>query len=237
MQACCQLSQIFIWKLKGVFMAKIESPTPSSVEGLEYQLNNVNDAETPEAAREDAEDLENARDKADDCETRPLIYKCVGPGLITGAADDDPSGIGTYSVTGAQFGYGMLWLIPVCVPLMIAVQEMCGRVGVVTSKGLAAVIKEHYPRWLLYGSVFLLIGANVINIYADLNVMAASARMLFHGPFALWLTLLTGVIIALQILVPYRSYVRLLKWLCLALLAYGIVALMPSAHNNWGQIA
>lgn len=185
----------------------------------------------------DQADLHDAHTQEPTCDERKPWWKCVGPGLITGAADDDPSGIGTYSVTGAQFGYTLLWLIPVCIPLMIAVQEMCGRVGVVTGKGLAAVIKEHYPKWLLYGSVFLLIGANVINIYADLNVMAASAKMLFHGPFVLWLTLLTGVSIALQILVPYRVYVRLLKWLCLSLLSYVIVALIPSVHNNWGQIA
>ena len=185
---------------------------------------------------EDLEDLANARLQTPECDTRKPWYKCVGPGLITGAADDDPSGIGTYSVTGAQFGYLLLWLIPVCVPLMIAVQEMCGRIGVVTGKGLAAVIKENYPRWLLYGVVLLLLGANVINIYADLNIMAASAKMLFHGSFTVWLTLITIVIITLQIRVPYRIYVKLLKWLCLALLAYVIVALMPSVHNDWKQI-
>src|SRR5665647_3057916 len=81
----------------------------------------------------------------------------IGPGLITGVADDDPSGIGTYSVAGAQFGYQLLWLAPVCVPLMIAVQEMCGRVALVTSKGLSAIIKEHYPKWLLYGVLILLV--------------------------------------------------------------------------------
>ena len=170
-------------------------------------------------------------------DVRKPWWKSLGPGLITGAADDDPSGIGTYSVTGAQFGYGLLWLVPVCIPLMIAVQEMCGRVGVVTGEGLAAVIKAHYPRWLLFGTVTLLIGANVINIYADLNVMAASAQMLFHGAFVVWLVLLTAVTVALQILVPYRVYVRFLKWLCLTLLAYVVVALMPAVHNDWGQIA
>jgi NRAMP (natural resistance-associated macrophage protein)-like metal ion transporter len=203
---------------------------------LEHIAREEGEVPTAEDLVEDRQDLDNARQQGPECEIRKPWYKCLGPGLITGAADDDPSGIGTYSVTGAQFGYGMLWLIPVCIPLMIAVQEMCGRVGVVTGKGLAAVIKEHYPKWLLYGAVFLLIGANVINIYADLNIMAASGKMLFNGSVLLWLTVITGIIIALQILVPYRSYVRILKWLCLALLAYVIVALMPSVHNNWGQI-
>jgi NRAMP (natural resistance-associated macrophage protein)-like metal ion transporter len=186
---------------------------------------------------EDRADLHQAHNEGPQRSSRKPFWKTLGPGLITGAADDDPSGIGTYSVTGAQFGYGMLWLIPWCIPLMIAVQEMCGRVGVVTGKGLAAVIKENYSHWLLYGAVLLLIGANVINIYADLNIMAASAKMLFGLPFVLWLTLLTVGIIVVQIVVPYRYYVRILKWLCLALFAYVVTALMPGVHNDWGQIA
>lgn len=161
------------------------------------------------------------------------LSKSVGPGFITGAADDDPSGIGTYSVTGAQFGYSLLWLTPLCLPLMIAIQEMCGRIGLITGKGLAAVVKERYPRWLLYLMVGLLLGANAINIYADLNIMAATAQMLFHGPFVLWLSMLTALIIGLQILVPYRLYVGLLKWLCLSLLAYVVTALLPGVHLDW----
>ena len=191
-----------------------------------------------QGVREDDEDLASAREAKPESGSLPKPWwQKVGPGLITGAADDDPSGIGTYSVTGAQFGYTLLWLIPVCLPLMIAVQEMCGRVGVLTGTGLAAVIKKYYPRWLLIVSVALLIGANVTNIYADLNVMAASAQMLFSGPLVAWLTGLTVVVIALLILVPYRVYVGLLKWLCLSLLAYVVVALMPGVHNNWGLIA
>ncbi len=195
----------------------------------------IDPAPSSSAQIADNEDLQSAHlEDAEYLERRPW-WKSLGPGLITGAADDDPSGIGTYSVTGAQFGYLLLWLVPVCIPMMIAVQEMCGRVGVVTGKGLAAVIKEHYPRWLLYSSVLLLIGANVINIYADLNVMAASAKMLFHGAFNVWLICLTVLIIALQILVPYRYYVRILKWLCLSLAAYVVTALMPNVHIRWGE--
>src|SRR5207248_3795725 len=99
--------------------------------------------ETIEERIEDAEDLRNAREAEPECDGPRPWYKCVGPGLITGAADDDPSGIGTYSVAGAQFGYALLWLTPLCLPLMIAVQEMCGRVGAVTSTGLAARSEEH----------------------------------------------------------------------------------------------
>jgi len=185
-------------------------------------------------AREDREDLKAAQSGPDAC-AKPW-YKCVGPGLITGAADDDPSGIGTYSQSGASFGYGQLWLVPVCIPLMIAVQEMCGRVGLVTGKGIAAVIKDHYPKWLLFGSLALLIGANTLNVFADLNVMAASAKMLFGFPQAMWLTVITAVLIGLQIVVPYRSYARILKFLCIALVGYVVVALLPRSHNDWPKI-
>lgn len=196
------------------------------------------DSDSPEEAlAQDVEDLANDREHSGSERSPEPWWRSIGPGLVTGAADDDPSGIGTYSVTGAQFGYQLLWLVPFCLPLMIAVQEMAGRIGVVTGKGLAAAIKEHYPRWILTGAIVLLVGANVTNIYADLNVMAASAQMLFHGPFVLWLTVLTAAIVGTQILVPYRLYVRWLKWLSLALLAYVVTALMPGSHNDWGRIA
>ncbi len=209
---------------------------PKNRQGAARSKDDLSDAATEEEDLEDREDLATARVVESSPEARKPWWKCLGPGLITGAADDDPSGVGTYSVTGAQFGYTLLWLIPVCLPMMIAVQEMCGRIGVITGKGLAAVVKQYYPKWLLYGSVLLLIAANVTNIYADLNVMAASALMLFHGTFHFWLALIVVAIIALQILVPYRWYVSILKWLCLALVAYVVVALMPGVHNDWGQI-
>ena len=157
----------------------------------------------------------------------------IGPGLVTGAADDDPSGIGTYSVAGAQFGYQLLWLAPLCVPLMMAVQEMCGRVALVTSKGLSAIIKEHYPKWLLYGVLVLLVGANTINVYADINIMAASLKMLFGLPFALWATLLMIGMVVAQVTIPYKHYVKFLKYACLSLLAYVVIAVLPNVHVNW----
>src|SRR5579859_279100 len=107
-----------------------------------------------QTAAEDVEDLERAQNVGNDARRKPW-YRAIGPGLVTGAADDDPAGIATYSQSGASFGYGQLWLVPFCLPLMIAVQEMCGRVGLITGTGLAAVIKEHYPKWLLFGSLFL----------------------------------------------------------------------------------
>ncbi len=184
----------------------------------------------------DAEDLAGARKAGEHLEeTRPW-YKSVGPGLVTGAADDDPSGIGTYSQNGALFGYTLLWLVPFCIPLMIAVQEMCGRISVVTGDGLAAVIKQNFPKWVLISAVFMLVAANIFNVYADLNVMAASANMLFHIPVWLALIILTAIIITLQILVPYRIYAKLLKWLCLSLLGYVVVALMPGSQQDWGAV-
>lgn len=184
----------------------------------------------------DREDLARAHQSTTNSNAADPWYKSMGPGLITGAADDDPSGIGTYSANGAQFGYGLLWLVPLSLPLMIAVQEMCGRIGAITGEGLAAVLKQYYPKWLLWSCVILLIGANVFNVYADLNVMAASANMLFGVSFGMALTFIALLITALQIFVPYRSYVKILKWLCLSLLGYVIVALLPGVKNNWLMI-
>jgi len=198
--------------------------------------NEVVEEVTEPATIEDLQDLRNARNSVEECETAKPWYKCIGPGLVTGAADDDPSGIGTYSQSGASFGYGQLWLVPFCLPLMIAVQEMCGRVGAITGKGIAAVIKEHYPKWLLYGSLALLFTANTLNVYADLNVMAASAKMLFGLPQVLWLSIISAVLIGLQVAVPYRSYARILKFLCLSLAGYVVVALLPGMHNDWAKI-
>jgi NRAMP (natural resistance-associated macrophage protein)-like metal ion transporter len=183
----------------------------------------------------DREDLADRQEDAS-CQAAKPWYQCVGPGLITGAADDDPSGIGTYSQSGASFGYGQLWLVPFCLPLMIAIQEMCGRVGLITGKGIAAVIKEHYPKWLLYSTLGLLVVANTLNVYADLNVMAACAKMLFGLPDVLWLSLFAAILIGLQIGLPYRKYARFLKFLCLGLAAYVVVALLPGVHNDWAKI-
>jgi NRAMP (natural resistance-associated macrophage protein)-like metal ion transporter len=185
---------------------------------------------------EDFDDLRKARSAGHEPKDKPW-YKAIGPGLITGAADDDPSGIGTYSQSGASFGYGQLWLVPFCIPLMIAIQEMCARVGLVTDKGIAAVIKDHYPKWLLYGSLSLLFVANTLNVFADLNVMAASANMLFGVSQVLWLTIATILLISLQILMPYHRYARVLKFLCLALIGYFVVAILPGVHNDWPKIA
>lgn len=151
------------------------------------------------------------------------LLRRLGPGLITGAADDDPSGIATYSQAGARFGYSLLWTMVFTLPLMAAIQVISARIGYVTRNGLAANIKAAYPRWVLIAIVGMLVGANTLNIAADLAAMAEALRLLFGGSahvYAITFGLLT---VLLQVFLPYRSYVRWLKWLTLALLAYVVL--------------
>jgi NRAMP (natural resistance-associated macrophage protein)-like metal ion transporter len=155
--------------------------------------------------------------------------------LITGASDDDPSGIGTYSQVGAAFGFGLLWTTLVSLPLASAVQETAARLGLVTGKGLAVLIKERFPRWVLYFALLLVVTANVFNIGADLGSMAASLRELAPIPYAPLVVLLAAVLLALEIFVPYRRYSRILRWLTLSLGAY--IAVLFAIKVNWGQVA
>ncbi|NUY30780.1 divalent metal cation transporter [Paraburkholderia sp. JPY303] len=159
----------------------------------------------------------------------------LSPGLITGAADDDPSGIGTYSQAGAQFGFNLLWVILITYPLMTAIQLVSAQIGRVTGKGLASNIRAHYPAWLLYGAVALLVVANVINIAADLSAMGAAAELLLPGPQHLYVVGLGAFSVILQIFVPYESYARILKWTALSLLAYVAVAFIVPIP--WGEVA
>jgi len=163
------------------------------------------------------------------------ILKIIGPGFITGAADDDPSGVATYSQTGARFGFSQLWLTIFSFPFMIVIQQMCGRIGMVTGKGLAGVIRTHYSKWILYFAVSLLLITNTINIGADLGAMATSAEMLWGLPFTLWLCLMTGFIIILEVFITYKTYSRFLKYLALSLFAYVITAFI--VKPDWGIIA
>lgn len=152
--------------------------------------------------------------------------RILGPGLVTGAADDDPSGIATYSQAGAGYGYGLLWAFPILYPLLLAVQESCARIGAVTGKGLAAVIRDNYSRRLLYGCVSLVLVANTINIGADLGAMAAAAQLLVPLPFGLLAVFFAVLIILLEIIVSYKTYARVLKWLAVVLFAYPITAFL-----------
>ena len=148
----------------------------------------------------------------------------LGPGLITGASDDDPSGIATYSQVGSQFGFGFLWTMAVSYPLMASIQEISARIGLVTGRGLAANLRAHFPRALLHAVVVLLLVANVINIGADIGAMADVLRMLLGGRLLVYIVAFGALSVGLQVFIPYRRYVPYLKWLCLSLLSYvGIV--------------
>jgi NRAMP (natural resistance-associated macrophage protein)-like metal ion transporter len=144
----------------------------------------------------------------------------LGPGLITGAADDDPSGIATYSSIGAQFGYAMLWTMPFVYPFMAAIQEVSARIGRVTGRGIAGNIRHCYPRWVLYAIVGLLLLANIINIGADIGAMGAAVKLLIGGSTLFYCVLLACLSVLLQIWIPYRKYAGILKWLALSLFAY-----------------
>lgn len=154
------------------------------------------------------------------------LWKSLGPGLITGASDDDPSGIATYSQTGAQFGFQLLWLSIFTFPLMATIQEMCARLGIVTRKGLAANIREYFPSWVLWLCVVSLVIANTINIAADIAAMVAAIQLLISLPTAATAILLTLVTLCLQIFLSYRKYSRYLKWLSVTLLLYIATALV-----------
>lgn len=158
----------------------------------------------------------------------------LGPGLVTGAADDDPSGIATYSQAGAGNGLGLLWAFPLMYPFLLAVQESCSRIGAITGKGLAAVIKEHYGRPLLVMSVGLVVVANTVNIGADLGAMAATTQLFVNIPFALLAILYAVVIVLLVIFVSYKQYAKLLKWLALALFSYPVAAFMVG--QDWMEV-
>lgn len=162
------------------------------------------------------------------------FLRVLGPGLVTGAADDDPSGIATYSQAGAGFGLGLLWSFPLMFPLLLAVQESCARIGAITGKGLAAVIKENYSKKLLYMSVALVVVANTINIGADLGAMAATTQLFIDLPFALLAIFYSLVVVLLVIFVNYRSYAKILKWLALTLLAYPITAFLVG--QDWPEV-
>ena len=163
------------------------------------------------------------------------FFKTLGPGWITGAADDDPSGIATYSQAGAQFGFGTLWMALFQFPMMVVIQEMCARIGLVTGSGLAGVIKKRYSKNILYPIVTLLLIANTINIGADIGAISASIKLVFPQIQIVIVTVLfTAMIICAEIFIPYKKYLTVLKYLTLSLLAYMITAFIVGA--NWNEI-
>ncbi len=162
------------------------------------------------------------------------LLAILGPGLITGASDDDPSGIATYSQAGAQFGYRMAWVMLFVWPLMAAIQEVSARIGRVTGAGIAGNIREHYPRPLLLVIVTLLLVANTINLGADLGAMGAALQLLLHGSNHLYVVALAAVCVLLEVFVRYENYVHILKWTAVSLFAYVATAL--AVKVPWGQV-
>lgn len=162
------------------------------------------------------------------------LFKVLGPGLVTGASDDDPSGIGTYAQAGASLGFATLWTVPVTFPLMAAVQFICAKIGMVSGTGLAAVLRKHYPRALLYPVLIGLIIANTINAGADIGAIAAGLNLLVPIPIAYMIIPVALVIMSLQIWGSYRLIARTFKWLTLTLFAYVGAAFL--ARPDWGAV-
>lgn len=163
------------------------------------------------------------------------FWYLLGPGLTTGASDDDPSGIATYSQTGAQYGFSLLWLAAITFPLMAIIQEICARIGLVTGRGLAGNIRTHFGRKVLYISTLLLFAANTFNIGADIGAMANAVQLLVpHFNFALLAVGFSVLILLLQVFTPYVRYARYLKWLALVLFTYILAAIL--AHPDWHTV-
>ena len=166
---------------------------------------------------------------------RPKLLDVLGPGLITGASDDDPSGIATYSQAGAQFGFGLTWVMLFSWPLMCAIQEISARIGRVTGRGIAGNLRRHYPNPVVYSIVSLLVVANVINLGADLGAMGAALKLLIGGPQLVYVALFGLVTVLLEVFSRYSRYVSILKWLTLSLFAYVGVAFV--VNMPWGEVA
>ncbi|HXS54085.1 MAG TPA: divalent metal cation transporter [Usitatibacter sp.] len=164
---------------------------------------------------------------------RVPLLKRLGPGLITGAADDDPSGIATYSQAGAQYGFGLLWSVLLTTPLMIGIQIVSARIGRVTGHGLAANIRDHYPPWMLHIVVGLLLFANTINIAADLGAMGNALQLIVGGVSEIYIVFFALLSLVLQIFVPFPRYAPILKWMTLSLLAY--VATVFAVEVRWNE--
>lgn len=167
--------------------------------------------------------------------SKPRLLSILGPGLITGASDDDPSGIATYSQAGAQFGFGLTWTLLFSYPLMSVVQEISARIGRTTGHAIAGNMRRYYPNWLLQSVVVLLLIANIINIGADLGAMADALKLIIGGPHLAYVIMFGAVSVVLQVFLKYSRYVSVLKWLTLSLFAYFGTVLV--VHVPWGEVA
>jgi NRAMP (natural resistance-associated macrophage protein)-like metal ion transporter len=189
---------------------------------------------------ENGKDLDVDHDKKPSKRSSPssshkAVLDKLGPGIITGASDEDPSGIATYAQAGAQFGFGLLWLVLILYPMKTVIQEMCARIGLVTGSGLSAVIKQKYSKKIVFPITILLLIANTINIGADIGAMAASIRLVVpHIPVIVATISFSAFIILSEVFVPYKKYVKILKYLILSLFAYLATAIIVG--GNWNQI-
>ena len=180
-----------------------------------------------------AEPVTAPKDGVTDPAGKPAsLLKRLGPGLVTGAADDDPSGIATYSQVGAQFGFGLAWVMLFSFPLMAVIQAVSARIGSVTGRGISQNLRRHYSPWLLRIAIALLLIANVINLGADLGAMGAALGLMIGGPVHLYTVLFGLICVGLEVFIPYQRYASLLKWTTLSLFAY--VALVLVVHVPWG---
>ncbi len=197
------------------------------------------DKQREEDRKENREENDNDKDLNVYRDKKSSLHKAVldklGPGVITGASDEDPSGIATYAQAGAQFGFGLLWLVLILYPIKTIIQEMCARIGLVTGSGLSAVIKQKYSRKIVFPITILLLIANTINIGADIGAMAASIRLVVPQlPVIVATIFFSGFIILSEVFVPYKKYVKILKYLILSLFAYLATAIIVG--GNWNQI-
>lgn len=167
--------------------------------------------------------------------SKPRLLGILGPGLISGASDDDPTAIATYSQAGAAFGYALCWLMPLVYPVMFVVQEVSARIGRTTGRGVAGNIRSHYPPWLLQICVSLLVAANTIQLAADLGIMGDALTLLVGGPRLLYVVLFGALCVTMQVFMQYTRYVAVLKWTTLSLLAY--VAAVFLAGVSWSEVA
>ena len=166
---------------------------------------------------------------------KPLqAIRKLGPGLVTGAADDDPSGIATYSQAGAQYGFGLLWTIVLTYPLMAGIQMICARIGLVTGRGLASNMQRYYPLTLTLPLIVLLLVANIINIAADLAAMSDAVKLVIDGPRHIYSIIIGMICLLLQVFIPYHRYLPILKWLTLSLFAY--VGTVFASHVDWSRV-
>ncbi|HZZ99629.1 MAG TPA: Nramp family divalent metal transporter [Candidatus Paceibacterota bacterium] len=162
------------------------------------------------------------------------FWKSLGPGFITGAADDDPAGIAIYSIAGAKFGLSMLWTVIAALPFLVVIQRMCGRIGLISGRGLAGNMKKHYPAWILFIVALSVLIANIVNIGADISAMAQSVDLLFPVPSVLLSVVLSGTIIVLLIFMSYRRIAHILKWISVVLFAYILSAFF--VQQDWRAI-